>query len=131
MTCSGPAHGNDHKKLEGVAHLTSAQLLRRIQRVGMKSKATRFGSVGVFALPVIPNLVVSHQWARELRRWGRGRPRARPDSLIADKGYSHARRRRLLRERPIKHIIPERRDQRARRAMRRGRPLLFNQAIYS
>ena len=124
MTCSGPAHGNDHKKMEGVAHLTSAQLLRRIQRVGIKSKATRFGSVGVFALPVIPNLVVSHQWAR-------GRQRARPDCLIADKGYSHARRRRLLRERPIKHIIPERRDQRARRAMRRGRPLLFNQAIYS
>jgi hypothetical protein len=27
----------------------------------------------VFALPVTPNYVVSHQWTRELRKWGRGR----------------------------------------------------------
>jgi transposase len=37
----------------------------------------------------------------------------------------------VLRERQIKHTIPERRDQRARRAARRGRPLVFDQAIYA
>jgi hypothetical protein len=56
-----------------LVHLTSAKLLRRIQRAGIKAEATCFGSTGVFAMPVIPNYVVSHQWARELRKWGRGR----------------------------------------------------------
>jgi transposase len=62
---------------------------------------------------------------------GRGRPRTRPDRLIADKGYSYARCRRVLRERKIKHTIPERCDQRAQRAARPGRPLVFDQAIYA
>jgi transposase len=62
---------------------------------------------------------------------GRGRPRTRPDRLIADKGYSYPRCRRLLRERRIPHTIPERRDQQARRATRRGRPLVFDRAIYA
>jgi transposase len=64
------------------------------------------------------------------RPGGRGRPRTRPERLIADKGYSYPRCRRLLRQRHIPHTIPERRDQRARRAMRPGRPLAFDQAIY-
>jgi transposase len=64
------------------------------------------------------------------RPGGRGRPRTRPDHLIADKGYSYPRCRRLLRQRHIRHTIPERRDQRARRALRPGRPLAFDQAIY-
>jgi hypothetical protein len=54
-------------------HLTSAKVLRRIQRTGIKPEATRFGSAGVFAMPVTPNYVLSHQWTRELRKWGRGR----------------------------------------------------------
>jgi transposase len=36
-----------------------------------------------------------------------------------------------LRERLIKHTIPERRDQRAKRAARPGRPLIFDPAIYA
>lgn len=54
-------------------HLTSAKHLRRILRAGIKPEAARFGSTGVFAMPVTPNYVISHQWARELRKWGRGR----------------------------------------------------------
>jgi hypothetical protein len=54
-------------------HLTSAKLLRRIQRAGIKPNATCFGSVGVFAMPVTLNYLMSHQWTRELRKWGRGR----------------------------------------------------------
>lgn len=48
-------------------------------------------------------------------RLSRGRPRTRPDRVIADKGYSHPRCRRLLQRRGIRHTIPTRRDQRARR----------------
>jgi transposase len=65
------------------------------------------------------------------RASGRGRPRTRPNRLIADKGYSYPRCRRLLRERQIKHTIPERRDQRAQRAARPGRPLRFDTVIYA
>ena len=39
--------------------------------------------------------------------------------------------RRLLRQRQIPHTIPERSDQRARRAARPGRPLAFDRAIYA
>jgi transposase len=62
---------------------------------------------------------------------GRGRPRTRPDRVIADKGYSYPRCRQLLRQRQIPHTIPERRDQRTHRAVRPGRPLVFDQAIYA
>ena len=69
--------------------------------------------------------------SRVPRLGGRGRPRTRPERLIADKGYSYPRCRRLLRELQIPHTIPQRRDQRARRATRPGRPLAFNKAIYA
>lgn len=65
------------------------------------------------------------------RPGGRGRPRTRPDRLIADKGYSYSRCRRRLRARQIPHTIPERSDQRARRAARPGRPLAFDRATYA
>jgi len=65
------------------------------------------------------------------RAAGRGRPRTRPDRLIAEKGYSYPRCLRLLRERQIKHTIPQRRDQKAQRAARPGRPLVFDRIIYA
>jgi transposase len=68
---------------------------------------------------------------RVRRPGGWGRPRTRPDRLIADKGYSYPRCRQLLRRRQIPHTIPERADQRSRRAARPGRPLAFNRAIYA
>lgn len=55
----------------------------------------------------------------------------RPDRLIADNGYRYPRCRRWLRQRQIPHTIPERRDQRAQRAVRPGRPLRFDKAIYA
>lgn len=42
---------------------------------------------------------------------GAGRPRKRPEVLIADKGYAHDSTRRALRQRGIRHVIPERSDQ--------------------
>lgn len=64
------------------------------------------------------------------RPGGRGRPRKRPDHLLADKGYSYPRCRALLRRRGIPHTIPERSDQRERRARRPGRPLAFDRERY-
>jgi transposase len=60
-----------------------------------------------------------------------GRPRKRPEHLIADKGYSYPSCRWLLRGRGIRHTIPERRDQRERRARRPGRPPGFEDTTYA
>ncbi len=55
----------------------------------------------------------------------------RPNHLIADKGYSYPQCRRWQREWQIQHAITEQCDQRAQRAARPGRPLLFDKAIYA
>jgi hypothetical protein len=39
---------------------------------------------------------------------GVGRPRHRPDALLADRGYDHNKYRRLLRARGIRPVIAER-----------------------
>lgn len=62
-----------------------------------------------------------------------GRPRNRPDYLLADKGYSSRAIRESLRRRGISHTIPEPRDQqanRARRGSKGGRPVGFNKNLY-
>ena len=46
------------------------------------------------------------------------RPRKRPPHLLADRGYSFESCRKLLRGRGISHTIPERKDQKERRAGR-------------
>jgi transposase len=66
-------------------------------------------------------------------RTGRGRPRTRPDHVIADKGYSSRKIRAYLRRRGIAHTIPERADQstnRHRRGSHGGRPPGFNRITY-
>lgn len=64
---------------------------------------------------------------------GIGRPRKRPDMVIADKAYAHDTTRAALRRRGIRHTIPERADQIARRAgkgARGGRPPNFDPTVY-
>jgi transposase len=66
-------------------------------------------------------------------RAGPGRPRTRPDHLLADKGYSSRANRTLLRRRGITHTIPEPADQQANRARRGsagGRPVGFDKTRY-
>jgi transposase len=66
-------------------------------------------------------------------RTGHGRPRCRPDHLIADRAYSSRGFRAYLRRRGIAHTIPERSDQKGHRRRRGsvgGRPPGFNQEIY-
>ncbi len=64
-----------------------------------------------------------------LRRPAGGRPRTRPDTLIADKGDSTLKIRLDLRRRGTKAVIPERRDQianRKRKGSRGGRLHAFD-----
>lgn len=62
-----------------------------------------------------------------------GRPRTRPDLVVADKAYSSRAIRTHLRRRGIRHTIPEPRDQansRLRKGRRRGRPVGFDRDDY-
>jgi len=54
-----------------LVHLTSQNLERTIRRHGLKA-----GRHGLFALPVTPDFMTSHQWARELKRFGLKQPLA-------------------------------------------------------
>ena len=79
--------------------------------------------------PMFPQLMAALRVARP----GPGRPRTRPDYLLADKGYSSRANRRLLRERGIGHTIPEKTDQaghRRRRGSAGGRPPGFDRDRY-
>src|SRR5690625_3333148 len=66
-------------------------------------------------------------------RHGRGRPRTRPDAVIADKAYSSGTIRRQLRNRGIAAVIPEKSDTiaaRERRGSRGGRPPKLDVDLY-
>ena len=58
-------------------------------------------------------------------RSGKGRPRTRPDRVLADKGYPSKANRASLRDRGIAATIPERDDQIAHRRKKPGRPIDF------
>jgi transposase len=63
----------------------------------------------------------------------RGRPRTRPERVIADKAYSSRAIRNHLRSRGIGAVIPEPDDQKAHRTRRGpagGRPVSFDQSAY-
>lgn len=66
-------------------------------------------------------------------RLGCGRPRTRPDRVLADKAYSSKANRRLLARRGIKATIPVKADQAAHRknkGSRGGREYAFDQELY-
>lgn len=66
-------------------------------------------------------------------RHGPGRPRSRPDQVVADKAYSSRGNRDLLRRRGIAAVIPEPRDQaghRKRRGSKGGRPVSYDAEAY-
>lgn len=68
-----------------------------------------------------------------VKRIGPGRPRTRPDGLLADKAYSSRANRALLRARRVRTVIPQRADEighRRRRGSRGGRPPSFDPATY-
>lgn len=66
-------------------------------------------------------------------RPARGRPRTRPDQLLADKAYSSRANRALLRTKRVQAVIPQRTDEighRLRRGSAGGRPPSFNATTY-
>lgn len=66
-------------------------------------------------------------------RAGRGRPRTRPDALLADKAYCARAHRTMLTARGIKVVIPQRADQiahRKRRGRLGGRPPGLDEQAY-
>ncbi|MDQ0378930.1 transposase [Amycolatopsis thermophila] len=69
----------------------------------------------------------------QVARIGPGRPRCRPEMVIADKAYSHPSTQQAMRNRRIRFTSPEREDQIARRAaegFRGGRPPAFDAEAY-
>jgi transposase len=60
----------------------------------------------------------------------RGRPRTRPDRVLADKGYAYPVYRRYLRRRGIPCTMPEREDVRRWRRGKPGRPRAFDRVAY-
>ncbi len=67
-------------------------------------------------------------------RDGPGRPRKRPERVLADKAYSHPSTRAALRRRGIAFTSPEKSDQIARRkakGSRGGRPPVFDPDTYA
>jgi transposase len=67
-------------------------------------------------------------------RDGPGRPRKRPDRVVADKAYSHPSTRAALRQRGVGFTSPERRDQIAYRQAKGscgGRPPAFDAEVYA
>jgi transposase len=78
---------------------------------------------------MLPALLASLKIARS----GRGRPRTRPEALLADKAYSARAHRDHLRARGVKVAIPERSDQirnRRNRGSAGGRPINFDPELY-
>jgi transposase len=66
-------------------------------------------------------------------RLGGGRPRTRPDRVLADKAYTSRANRRWLRRRGIKATIPSKADQdthRRNRGSAGGRPPAFDPEVY-
>jgi transposase len=66
-------------------------------------------------------------------RAGRGRPRTRPDRVLADKAYGSRANRSYLRRRGIRCTIPEKADQirhRKNRGSRGGRRPAFDKEVY-
>lgn len=62
-----------------------------------------------------------------------GRPRTRPDAVAGDKAYSSRANRAYLRERNIKAVIPEKKDQAANRknkGRKGGRPVRHDTDLY-
>lgn len=66
-------------------------------------------------------------------RQGPGRPRTRPDAVLADRAYTSRVNRRHLSGRGIKAVIPQKRDgigARQRKGSRGGRPPALDEIAY-
>ena len=51
-------------------HLAPESAVDRIRRSGIRRSRTRYGESGVYASPVMQSYFATHQWLRELKRFG-------------------------------------------------------------
>src|SRR6185369_3337646 len=51
-------------------HIANKDDEQSIVKSGVRSTKRRTGPRGVYAVPVVPNYAMTHQWARELKRTG-------------------------------------------------------------
>ena len=113
----GRSRGGLTTKIHAAADLACRPLVT-LASPGQRSDARGFA-------PVMARLRIA--------RAGPGRPRTRPDRVLADKAYSSAGIRALLRVRAIKTTIPVKDDQvrhRANRGRAGGRPPAFDAGTY-
>ena len=66
-----------------LTHLTRADLRSRILNAGIRPSRISKTLAGVYAMPLLPNFYVSHQWLRELRRFHDG-PLIAVDFVVPD-----------------------------------------------
>ncbi|WP_449061198.1 hypothetical protein [Planomonospora algeriensis] len=52
-------------------HLTEAKNVRSVRRAGIRAQSRYHDLLGVYCLPIVPSYQATHQWTRELRRFGR------------------------------------------------------------
>jgi transposase len=115
------AIGRSHGGLTTKLHLACEQGRRPLAvllSVGQRGDNTQF-------VAVVERIRVA--------RPGRGRPRTRPDRIIADKAYSAKATRAYLRRRGIRCVIPVKDDQAANRrrlGAKGGRPPAFDTETY-
>ncbi|WP_371685887.1 IS5 family transposase [Micromonospora sp. MW-13] len=79
-----------------------------------------------------PQLLILLDQVR-VNAFGPGRPRKRPDCVLADRAYSSPSTRHALRARGIRFVSPEKKDHaahRRRRGSRGGRPPAFDAEVY-
>ncbi len=127
-------------ELEDTARTTAGQALGR-SRGGLTTKVHLAcdGRVLPLAVVITPGDVNDSTVfdavldAVRVPRTGVGRPRRRPDAVIADKAHSSRAIRQTLRRRGIQVVIPERANQKANRVRRGqagGRPPAFDRDLY-
>ncbi len=132
-----PAAGEPRRRKKGVEHPRDEALGR--SRGGLSTKVHLSCDGKGRPLSVIVSPGQRHESTQlgavldaiRVERPGAGRPRKRPERVIADRGYGFPSCRLLLRRRGIPHTIPERRDQKERRAGRPGRPPNFDAETYA
>jgi len=66
-----------------LTHLTRADRRSGILKSGIRPSRINETLAGVYAMPLLPNFYVSHQWLRELRRFHEG-PLIAVDFVISD-----------------------------------------------
>jgi transposase len=113
----GRSRGGVTSKIH-IAADTRCRPLSRVTSAGQRHDSLAFG-------PVLAGIRIA--------RRGRGRPRTRPDRVLADKAYSSRRFRTSLRSKGITATIPEPSSQiksRKAKGTHGGRPPAFDAEIY-